>query len=72
MSSEIPTCSICGEDFKSRNKLFIHIKDTHSARTTDDVHKAKKLKSNNSSDEEKLKVAFEDEWIKVIIKPQGV
>jgi 23S rRNA-/tRNA-specific pseudouridylate synthase len=84
MSSISPCCNICKETFESRNKLFIHIKDCHStviinnSNNNNNINNNnKKTKyihpiNNNNNNNNNIKIAVEDDWFRVIIKPQGV
>lgn len=60
-------CTFCQEILSSRNKLFIHIRNTHAPGSSNDTSNA--IESPALIDPV---VAFEDEWCRVLIKPQGL
>lgn len=72
-------CSICGDEFTSRNKLFVHLKETDenhtssSSKATDSPpHKRRKSEDETEPVDKGIKIVCEDDWYRVISKPQGL
>lgn len=79
-------CDICGPEctFSSRNKLFRHIRQSHCKVVTTTELPEKSDNNQGNSDGEvidkedegggviPLKVIYDDDWCKVIIKPQVI
>ena len=69
-------CTLCSEEFPSRNKLFIHIKVAHegSAESINGHSKRTKREAVPENDgllESEITIIEEDDWFRVICKPQG-
>lgn len=60
------TCSSCGVEFLSKNKLHAHIRQVHEAPL------ASRLPSQPSASPHDLRIVLEDEHIIVVVKPQGM
>jgi 23S rRNA-/tRNA-specific pseudouridylate synthase len=58
-------CDVCEECFTSRNKLFMHIRSHSGNDVVESV-------SSEISQELNVRVAYEDEYCRVIDKPQGL
>lgn len=58
-------CSLCGETFSSRNKLFIHVK-THENPAPVTIAIAPEVSAND------LKIVYENEDCRIVSKPQGL
>lgn len=64
------TCERCGDAFASRNQLFIHLRNRHvegDAGAAEAVDIAMTVPVA-----EEIRVAHEDAWCRVIVKPQGL
>jgi 23S rRNA-/tRNA-specific pseudouridylate synthase len=79
--SEVVECKDCLEKFTSRNKMFIHIRETHdtlklSADETScnqlPVNLYRFLKLNSIVLDNSIKIVGEDSSYRVVVKPQGL
>jgi 23S rRNA-/tRNA-specific pseudouridylate synthase len=59
------SCDVCQECFSSRNKLFMHIRSHSGNDVVESI-------SNEMTEEQVVSVAYEDEYCRVIDKPQGL
>jgi 23S rRNA-/tRNA-specific pseudouridylate synthase len=70
----MPNCSICNEDFSSRNKLFIHIRSSHQELSkvsqTSEAQQATKYDLVQYSTVEVI--TEDDDWYRIVLKPQGL
>lgn len=67
----LSTCAICSGSFTSRNKLFIHINEVHKVILRDRVDAVSEVEVLSNL-EERIVTVKEDDWYRVIIKPQGL
>lgn len=66
-------CNHCKASFPSRNKLFIHIRTDHSQSNCEQQQGAVSTSSTFSINEYgAVTVVHEDDWCRIIVKPQGV
>jgi hypothetical protein len=76
-------CKYCESSFESRNKLFIHLKNVHrgSQEINSNSNNSAKSNSNIIDDfsiidisllESQIQTISEDEWYRVVLKPQGL
>ena len=79
--SEIVECKDCLEKFTSRNKMFIHIRETHDKlKTSADETSCNQLpmdlnrfpKLNSIVLDDSIRIAGEDSSYRVVVKPQGL
>ena len=85
IGDKILTCSVCGEIFPSRNKLFRHIQETELVHTKYECAQGnpegelRQLKKQctapshlDSVGESEIITVCEDDWYRVVVKPQGL
>ena len=75
-------CKYCESLFESRNKLFIHLKNVH--RGSQEINSNSNSAKSNSTIfddfpiidisllESQIQIISEDEWYRVVLKPQGL
>lgn len=65
-------CNLCNKEFPSRNKLFIHIKEDHADAPQANQSQQQTTQIFSLHEYDKVEILFEDDWSRVIIKPQGM
>jgi 23S rRNA-/tRNA-specific pseudouridylate synthase len=67
------SCHFCETSFPSRNKLFVHIREFHQFQQENKSVLAESEGENDASSlASMIKTVREDEWYRVVIKPQGI